>query len=227
MRESSAVIRNLVQNPQCNQPDGISPVVALVAEWLSLGGLELDKCLDRAVQVLEWAGGSHGLSGLSPPALAKAAGLEVDMVRAFQLGMKIEEHLLVSSEPLARVSGSVDVYRRFAHLSVSTRESFWVIGLGSRNQVLLEERVAEGAANLCIIQPRDVFAPLVARAALRVVFIHNHPSGDPDPSQEDLEMTDRLSDAGKLLGIQVLDHVIIGKHGYRSLLDDGLLGGNS
>ena len=122
-----------------------------------------------------------------------------------------------------RVTGSRSVYERFASLERHPRETFWVLGLGARNHVLVEERVAEGGANLCALLPRDVFRPLVAAGAVQAVLVHNHPSGDPTPSVEDLELTRRIAAAGDLVGIGILDHVIIGAGAWTSLLDEGLM----
>ncbi len=122
-----------------------------------------------------------------------------------------------------RVTGSRSVYDRFAHLGGHPRETFWVLGLGARNHVLVEERVAEGGANLCALLPREVFRPLVAAGAVQAVLVHNHPSGDPTPSAEDLELTHRIASAGALVGIGILDHVIVGAGAWTSLLDEGLM----
>jgi DNA repair protein RadC len=122
-----------------------------------------------------------------------------------------------------RVTGSRSVYERFAFLAHHPRETFWVVGLGARNHVLLEERVAEGGANLCALLPREVFRPLVAAGAVQAVLVHNHPSGDATPSAEDLELTQRIATAGALVGVGILDHVIVGAGRWTSLLDEGLM----
>ncbi len=128
-----------------------------------------------------------------------------------------------SEAPPPRVTGSRSVYDRFVFLQGYPRETFWVLGLGARNHVLVEERVAEGGANLCALLPREVFRPLVAAGAVQAVLIHNHPSGDATPSAEDLELTHRIATAGALVGVGILDHVIVGAGSWTSLLDEGLM----
>ena len=83
--------------------------------------------------------------------------------------------------------------------------------------------VSKGSLNTSIVHPREVFKDAIKDAAASVILVHNHPSGDPEPSQEDLEITKRLVKAGRILGIKVLDHLIIGNNCYFSLADKGLL----
>lgn len=208
---------------QSNQYVEAQGEVAVLAECLTLGGHGLDWSLDRAVQVLENVKGPRGLIRLSPREIAAQCRISEELARGLQLGIRLGELMLLQPRLVSTLSCSREVFERFAYLATLPRETFWVLGLGSRNQLLLEERVAEGGANLCIVEPRDVFRPLVQASAVRVIFLHNHPSGDPDPSHEDLHLTRQLVEAGTLLGIQVLDHVIIGRGDYRSLLDEGLM----
>src|SRR5208282_4881854 len=97
------------------------------------------------------------------------------------------------------------------------REHFRVIILNTKNQVLALETVSVGGLNSSLVHPREVFKPAVLKSAAAVILIHNHPSGDATPSGEDLEITRRLAEAGKLIGIEVLDHIIIGDHVFTSL----------
>ncbi len=84
-------------------------------------------------------------------------------------------------------------------------------------------RVSEGSLTSSIVHPREVFRPAIQQAAARVLFVHNHPSGDPAPSQEDIQITRRLVQTGEIVGIRALDHVVIGAHKYFSFADQGLL----
>ena len=83
--------------------------------------------------------------------------------------------------------------------------------------MLREVQVSEGSLTASIVHPREVFAPVVRESAAAVLFVHNHPSGDPTPSREDLEITGRLREAGELMGVRVLDHIIIGSERLRQL----------
>ena len=85
-------------------------------------------------------------------------------------------------------------------------------------------QISEGSLTASIVHPREVFVPVVRESAAAVLFVHNHPSGDPEPSREDLDITTRLRQAGELMGVRVLDHIIIGSNRYVSLADRGLLG---
>ncbi len=95
--------------------------------------------------------------------------------------------------------------------------------LDGKNCVMREDLVSEGILTASLVHPREVFAPAIREAAAGIVLIHNHPSGDPEPSPEDLEVTRRLCAVGELIGIRVLDHVVIGDGRYVSFLERGLL----
>jgi DNA repair protein RadC len=96
------------------------------------------------------------------------------------------------------------------------REHFLVLLLNARHEVLGKETVSIGSLNASIVHPREVFKPALVQSAASILLVHNHPSGDPEPSEEDLAITKRLVQAGELLGIGVLDHVIIARRGVVS-----------
>jgi DNA repair protein RadC len=130
-----------------------------------------------------------------------------------------------SSEPLTgRVSSSRIVAHYFGpRLRRDRFETIWVVGVDAKRRITLVHQVARGGLTTCSVQPVDVLRPLVLNAAAGVLMVHNHPSGDPSPSVEDIALTNRLQEASSLLGIALLDHVIIGREGYFSFLDQGLL----
>jgi len=99
------------------------------------------------------------------------------------------------------------------------KEHFWVIHLNGRNTVISVDLVAVGCATASLVHPREVFRRAVTLGSIAVIFSHNHPSGDPTPSPEDQRLTERLVEAGNILGIKVLDHVIVGTEGYISMMD--------
>ena len=103
------------------------------------------------------------------------------------------------------------------------REMFLVVLLDARHRVLGEEIVSEGSLTTSIVHPREVFLPAVRESAGAMVLVHNHPSGDPRPSDEDVAVTRRLVHAAELLGIRVLDHVIVGDGVYASFKETGLM----
>lgn len=110
---------------------------------------------------------------------------------------------------------------QFQDLRHSPSESFAVLYLNARNQPLGREVVAVGGLNIAQLRPREVFAPALALHAAAVVLAHNHPSGDPTPSPEDLAVTRHLLEAGELLGVEVLDHLVLSRDRFRSIRESG------
>jgi DNA repair protein RadC len=130
-----------------------------------------------------------------------------------------------SSEPLTgRIASSRTVADYFGpQLRRDRFETIWVVGLDAKHRVTVVHQAARGGLTTCAVQPVDLLRPLVLNAAAGFLMVHNHPSGDPSPSVEDIALTNRLQEAAHLLGIALLDHVIIGRDGYFSFLDQGLL----
>lgn len=149
--------------------------------------------------------------------LAKATTL----LASFELGRRQQ---MVVSEPAQRLSSPqavVDLVKgRIAHLS---REVFMVLQLNVKNDVISEEIVSQGTINSSIVHPREVFQNAIKNGAAAIIVTHNHPSGDPSPSDEDIQVTKRLQETGKIIGIPILDHVIIGKHDSFSMKAHGML----
>ena len=104
-----------------------------------------------------------------------------------------------------------------------SQEHFVCLYLNTKNQVLQKTTVFIGSLNASIVHPREVFKEAFKRSAASIICLHNHPSGDPSPSREDIEVTKRLVECGKIIGIEILDHIIIGEHKYVSLKEKGYL----
>ncbi|CAM3458070.1 RadC family protein [Cytobacillus oceanisediminis] len=104
-----------------------------------------------------------------------------------------------------------------------SQEHFVCLYLNTKNQVLHKQTIFIGSLNASIVHPREVFKEAFRRSAASIICIHNHPSGDPTPSREDIEVTKRLAEAGKIIGIDVLDHLIIGENKFVSLKEKGYL----
>jgi len=122
-----------------------------------------------------------------------------------------------------RFSSPQQVYELFRDLSLESKEYFVCLHLNAKHGILCFDRVAVGTLESSLIHPREVFKGALLSSAGSIVIVHNHPSGDPAPSQEDREVTRRLVGAGKLLGVPVLDHVIIGERSYYSFQETGEL----
>jgi DNA repair protein RadC len=142
------------------------------------------------------------VTGVGP---ARASAL----VAAFELGRRALQ------QPVCRapIRGPEDVLAHVRDLPRARREHFVVLLLNARHELERRETVSIGSLNASIVHPREVFLPAILHSAASVVLVHNHPSGDPEPSEEDLNITRRLLEVGELVGIGVLDHVIVASRG--------------
>ena len=178
-----------------------------------------------AARILASVGGLSGLGRAGTRGIAELRG--VGAVRALRLVAAMEMGRRAQARPLPttlRIGASSDVDAamrpRLAHLEV---EVFYALALDARNRPIAELKIATGTIDACAVGPADVFRALLREAATGVVLVHNHPSGRPEPSREDIELTARIVRAGQILGVRVLDHVIVASEGYYSFLDAGLL----
>lgn len=106
-------------------------------------------------------------------------------------------------------------------LSNLKQEEFWAVYLDNKHRILDARMISRGTLNQTLVHPREVFSPAIELRAASIIISHNHPSGDPKPSSQDMDITRRLIDSGKLIGINVLDHIIIGGLDYYSFVDEG------
>ena len=120
------------------------------------------------------------------------------------------------------ISNAQAVYALFSFLQQETKEHFIALHLDAKNRILCIDRVSAGTMTNSLIHPREVFKTALLSSATSLLLVHNHPSGDPTPSREDISITEKLKGAGEIMGIAVLDHVIIGD-GYISLKEKGYL----
>jgi DNA repair protein RadC len=109
------------------------------------------------------------------------------------------------------------------HFEPLEREQFVAVLLDGKNRILGFNIVSTGSLTAALVHPREVFKPAILASAAAIVLVHNHPSGDPEPSAEDRAITERLKQAGELVGIRVLDHVVIGEDSYRSFAELNLI----
>ena len=181
-----------------------------------------------AERVLHNLGGTRGLARASVRQLSVLRGMgsgkSARIAAALELGRR------VAASPLERgskIGSSEDVYRAFGPLLAGQQhEELWAVALDVRQRVLSRVQIARGGLSACPVSPGDVFRPLIQAGAAALILVHNHPSGVPDPSAEDLAFTERLAQAGELLGIFLLDHVIVAADGYFSCLDSGMYRGS-
>jgi DNA repair protein RadC len=143
---------------------------------------------------------------------------------ALELGREVCSNPLRAGE---RYSSSSEIYHRYrARFFSAKREHFFTLNLTSKNQLIREVVISVGSLNVSVVHPREVFSFAVRDSASAIIILHNHPSGDPAPSREDRECTKRLVDAGKILGIRVLDHIVLGHDYYYSFADASQLDGD-
>ncbi|MFC4402371.1 RadC family protein [Gracilibacillus xinjiangensis] len=116
-----------------------------------------------------------------------------------------------------------DAFEYLREMQYLNQEHFVVLGLNTKNQVVFRETIFIGSLNASIVHPREVFKSLIRRSCASAIVAHNHPSGETTPSQEDIHVTKRLSEVGKVTGIEVLDHIIIGHERFTSLKEKGYL----
>lgn len=117
------------------------------------------------------------------------------------------------------IKSAKDIFEQFRYLNALNKEVFIVACLDTKNKVTCHEIISMGILDASLIHPREVFKTAILYSAARIVLIHNHPSGDPSPSSEDLEITRKLIKSGDLLGIEVLDHIVIGKDNFWSYIE--------
>lgn len=121
-----------------------------------------------------------------------------------------------------RFTSASQVFEMFHDLQMEAKEHFIALHLDGKNRISCLDRVSVGSLNQSIVHPREVFKTALLSSAAAILLLHNHPTGDPTPSREDLEITKRIKEAGELLGIRVLDHIIIGES-YISFAEQGLI----
>jgi DNA repair protein RadC len=132
--------------------------------------------------------------------------------------LDVFERMLMPRTGVERIQRAEEVAAYFgASVALCPVETFWVLMLDARGRAAGHQRVAEGTLTACLVHPREVFGPAIRSRAAQVILVHNHPSGDPTPSDEDAALTERLTEAGRLLGIPVVDHVILARGGHRSI----------
>lgn len=188
-------------------------------------GVKGENVLNLAERLLAETGGLTGFARLTVHELAQLHGLGQAKAAVVKAALEIGRRS-VSADPTARpvVNSPQDV----AHLVMEEmryldREHFRIVSLTTKNHVLGISQISVGSLNSSLVHPRECFKEAIRRSSNAIILLHNHPSGDPTPSQEDIEVTRRLSEGGQILGIEVLDHVIIGDNRYISLKERGIL----
>lgn len=196
----------------------------LVAILLRTGTVA-ESAVGLAQRVLMEAGGMRGLVNMSTEQLMRVKGIGYAKALQLQAAIELGKRLAQSElDPALIVRSPQDVARYVMEdLRYLQKEHFVCLFLNTKNHVIAQETLSIGSLNASIVHPREVFRAAIERGSASLICIHNHPSGDPTPSPEDIEMTHRLVDAGQVIGIEVLDHLIIGDQKFVSLKEQGLM----
>ena len=172
---------------------------------------------DLARRVIETVGSPHSIPSRRVTELASIPGMTATRARRLVAAIELGMRATVKPEPGRPLMTGADIAARWARLGFETVEQFVAISVNARNRVIGEWVVARGWESGVNLTPRQVFTLLSKEGVSRCLFLHNHPSGDPTPSPEDVRFTRRLIDAGRTLDIKVLDHVIVASGGHASI----------
>lgn len=166
-----------------------------------------------------------GLGSISPQELSKTAGIglvkAVTVVAAIELGCRLSRKEPEERPVIRNPRDAADLM--MPELRYQTKEHFVALLLSTKNHVIARAIISVGSLNASIVHPRELFREAISYSAASVVLVHNHPSGDPTPSREDIALTKQLVEAGTVLNISVLDHVIIGDGKYVSFKEKGII----
>jgi len=165
---------------------------------------------------------AEGLAGLTHADLKSQPGIgpvkACELLACFELGRRF-----INGKKASIYLKPKDIWEDLRDIRDQKKEHFVVFYLDTRNQEIKREIISIGCLNANLVHPREVFEPAVKNLAASVIVAHNHPSGNLEPSQEDIDLTKRLAGAGKLLGIELLDHVIVSKEGFSSFKEKGFI----
>jgi DNA repair protein RadC len=183
------------------------------------------KSMELARELLDRYGSLRKLAAATGPELESYASVSrpaaARILSAFALAGRMAEEARRHGPAVRSGKDFYDLYHK--RLRDQRQEIFLVVLLDQRNRILRDEQVSQGSLTGALVHPREVFAPAIRESAAAIALVHNHPSGDPSPSQEDRTITRRLSETANVVGIRLLDHVIVGEGTYTSFIDDGLL----
>lgn len=189
-------------------------------------GINGHSAVDLGRGLLVMAGDLHKLSRMDPAELTNHKGIgpakAAYLSAVFELSRRLSA---MSVPPKLKISEPEIIFKRYGpKLSHLQKEVFMILALNSANYVVKDIVISEGILNCSLVHPREVFRFAMLACAASIILVHNHPSGDVQPSREDRKITSRLAEVGKLMNISVLDHVIVGEGKYFSFREAGLIG---
>ncbi len=229
MQNESIMIRDLpLEERPREKLKTLGPEALTNAELLAIlirTGNKNESAVQLATRILTRGGGLRNLPDLSLEDLQENRGIGPDKAVTIKAALELGCRLATAPR---EASGSITNPRQAAELFMEElrykkKEYFKILLLNTKNHIISREEISVGSLNASIVHPREIFNIPLRKSASSVILFHNHPSGDPSPSQEDLEVTRRLVEAGNILGIAVRDHIIIGDGCFYSFREKGLL----
>jgi DNA repair protein RadC len=196
----------------------------LLAILLRVGGVD-DTAIDLARKLLQQFEGFRGLDAKSATELCQLKGIGTAKAAQIKAALEIGKRLTTGdSKEKRKIESSLDVNALLGpYLRNLSREVFKILLLTARNNLISERTIFEGSLTESLVNTREIIKVALNESAACIVFVHNHPSGNPQPSSEDKNITNQLVQACQLVGIKVLDHIIIGSNTYFSFAEAGLL----
>ena len=194
-------------------------------------GIKGESVMDTARKLLSHFGSLKNVLEATLEELTQIRGLgpakASQLVACFEIARRIaKEDIESESERLNSdaITNPLDAAKLVrSHITDFSKENFFVISLDTRNRLIAIEKVSLGTLNASLVHPRETFESAIRKHAAQIMIAHNHPSGGTEPSEEDLKITKRLYDAGKIMGIDLLDHIIVTKHNYMSFMERALI----
>ena len=176
-----------------------------------------------AREIIETSDGIRNLSNITVEELSKIKGIGLAkacrIISALELGRRVS---VASEMQKFKISSPQDIGNVYMEeLRYKKKEIFRVVLLNTKNVIIGSKDISEGSLNASIVHPREVFLEAIKKSANKMILMHNHPSGDPTPSSEDINITKRVIRAGQIVGIEILDHVIIGDGSFYSFKENG------
>jgi len=208
------------------QKFGVEALSAQEILALILGrGIAGESVMMTAQRLLSQFGNLKGIASASVEELSQVRGIGIakasQIKAAFELTNRLEDYSESGDKPLVKTPDDVVSVVR-SRLRGKKKEHFLALLLDTRSQLIKVSEISIGSLDTSIVHPREVFKEAISASAASVIFAHNHPSGDPEASEDDIELTKRLAKAGEIVGIDVLDHIIICDKKYLSLKREGL-----
>ncbi|KRE36708.1 RadC family protein [Paenibacillus sp. Soil724D2] len=188
-------------------------------------GTVSESALRLAGRILSESGGLRSLVDMSKDQLTQIKGIGNAKALQIQAGIELGRRLAKSTfAERVTIRSPKDIADLVSEdLRYLQKEHFVCLFLNTKNHLLAQETLSMGSLNASIVHPREVFRAAIKRSSASIICVHNHPSGDPTPSPEDIQLTHRLMEAGTIIGIEVLDHVIIGDQRFISLKEQGFM----